>query len=101
MFGCDSRPAVRPSRRKRSRTTASDARCGGSVLIATRRSSFEIAREIDHAHAAAADFPLELILSGERSSEARLRIGEVGRECGCHKIYNIAWRRLAEPLRSC
>src|SRR5688572_21383949 len=40
MLGCESRAAVRASRRKRSRTRSSSARWSGRDLIATRRSSF-------------------------------------------------------------
>src|SRR5262245_14015032 len=38
MFGCDIAPAVRVSRRNRSRNAGSPASCGGSVLMATSRS---------------------------------------------------------------
>src|SRR5215510_4572459 len=38
MFGCDIAPAVRVSRRNRSRSAGSPASCGGSVLMATSRS---------------------------------------------------------------
>ena len=39
----------------------------------------EVAREVDDAHAAAADLALELVLPGERGGEAREVVGLFGR----------------------
>ena len=99
MFWCDSAPAVRASRRKRSRTIGVVGEVRRQRLDRDAAVEAKVAREVDDAHAAAADLALQLVLSGERVGEPREVVGLCGRQ-GCRHGADAITGRLASRSRS-
>ena len=73
--GCDSAAAARASCRRRARIRSSLNKCGGSAFERDRAMQPRVVREIDHAHAAAAEDALDAIGADLRAfGEQRRRL---------------------------